>query len=315
MGQRIIPSQQEFDGPWLIDNNKLEELNETLLLIEKKLNDACNILLGIHTTTRFNEYKKWDKNVTAEDIKQEIQNSYPFHNSNKYVSLTNKQGTKITDKDLLSLLKDPQIKEFNPIDLIIHIQNGPYKFILEISTNPYRNLKTIIDVSNDSIFNDINYEINKWIDKHRPNYLSQKWSSFFPFASLLIFILLFFSTSLLLKGQANLYKTELARESSIILKDGLDNNNTTKAIEIILKYESDYIPENFSTDTTINKEIEYFLILIILTLALLSISPKTVIGLGKNKWKVIFYRRWIYFVSIFIPVSILLPIIIAKLFL
>lgn len=314
MGQIIIPSEKKIKGPWLLDKKSLNELNETLLLIEEKLVESFNILVDKTAESKFEKYQKWDKEIDIEKAKQKVKDSYSFDKSDKYVLVLTKQGKKIKDENLSSLLKGSQIDEFNPSELRIHIEKGPCEFTLEVSTGYDGELETRIKSKDDSIFNDINYEISKWIDKHKPNIVMQKWSSWFPFAVFPIFVILLFTSLLFLKDKEEIYVTELTNESNLLLKDGLTEVEKTKALEIILQLESGYIPESFKPDTSINKTVWNIWLYTAIGLMILIIRPRTVIGLGKNKWKVGFYRKWTYFVLVFIPLSIVFPVFISRLF-
>jgi hypothetical protein len=314
MGQIIIPTDKKIKGPWLLDKNSLDELNETLVIIEEKLFESFNILVDKTAESKLEEYQRWDEEIDIERAKQKVKESYSFEKSDKYVLVITQQGKKIKEDNLSSLLKGSQIDEFNPTELRVHIEKGPCEFTLEVSTRYDGELETRIKSMDDSIFNDINYEISKWIDKHKPNLVMQKWSSWFPFAAFPIFMMLIFTTPFFLKDKADIYKTELAKESNLLLKDGLTEAETTKAIEIILQRESGYIPETFNPDITINKTVGNIWLYTGVALIILLIRPRTVIGLGKNKWKVGFYRKWTYFVLVFIPLSIAFPVIRSRIF-
>ena len=314
MGQVIIPADRKTKGPWLLDNKGLVELHECLEIIEEKLEEAFNVALEKTAELKLPDYKKWDKNIDIEKAKQKVKESYSFEKSDKYVLVTTQQGKKIIENNLSSLLKGSHIDELNPTGLRIHIEKGPCEFTLEVSTRYDGELEIRIKSMDDSIFNDINYEINQWIDKHKPNLAVQKWSSWFPFAAFPMFTILLITTGLFLKDNADIYKTELAKESNLLLKDGLTEAETTKAIEIILQYESGYIPETFNPEITINKTVGNIWLYTGIPFIILLIKPRTVIGLGKNKWKVWFYRKWTYLVLVFIPLSIALPVILSIIF-
>lgn len=312
MGQLIIPTDNKIKGPWLLDNKALEELNESLENIEKKLNEAFKILVERTAESKLEEYKKWDESVDISKAKEKVRDSYPFDKSEKYVLLLSKQGKKIKDSSLLSLLKDPQIDEFSPSEIRVQIEKGPCEFSLEISTEYDGELETRIKALDDNIISDINYEINKWINKHKPNIVMQKWSSWFPFAAFPIFMLLLLITAQFIQDKKEVYQSQLSKVSQDLLKDGITLEETPKAIEIILKKETGYVPDEFNPNIEINLTIRNIWLIAIIGLIVLIIKPKTTIGLGKSKWKVKFYKKWAYVVLVFIPLSIILPYVKSK---
>lgn len=315
MGQIILPTERKIQGPWLLDNKNLNELHQTLLFIDEKLTESFNILLKKEAeSTQLEEYEKWKREITIEEAKQKVEKYSSFNSSDKYALVTTKQGKKIKNEDLLGLLKDSQIDEFNPSELNVYIKKGPCEFTFEVSDKYDGELEIRIKSVGDSILSDINYELNKWINNHKLGILAQKWSFWFPLAAFPLLFLVLLTTVWFLKDTASMYKTELEKESILILKDGLTDAETTKALEIILQYESGYIPESFNPDTTMNDTVLCIWLVTAIILIILSIAPKTVIGLGKNKWKVAFYRIWMWIVSVFIPSSIVLPLILDKVF-
>jgi hypothetical protein len=312
MVQIINPSDRTVKGPWLLDNTSLEDLHNTLVAIEDKLQEAYNILLDKTAEDRFLEYKKAGKEISIEEQKENTRNGYVFNNSKKYILISTKQGKTIKDESLISVLKAGQINEFNPTKLEINIEKGPCEFTLTVSPEFDGELVTRIKVPEDNRFNDINYEINKWIDQNKPNVALQKWSRWFPFAILIVFPMMTFILLSTLKDSGDSYKNQLAEESKQLLKGGLTPEETTKAMEIILKKESGYVPEGINREIELNKNILNIWIYTNIALALLSVKPKTVIGLGKNRGKMSFYRIWIKAVLVFIPLSIIVPFIVNK---
>lgn len=315
MGQINIPTDNKIKGPWLLDSKGLEELHETLTTIESKLEEAFTAIVDKTAEAKLEEYRKWDNEMDIEKAKLKVKDSYPFEKNDKYVLIITKQGKKIKDDNLLSLLKSSQVNDFNPTELRIQIEKGPCEFILEISTKYDGELETRIKTLDDSIFNDISYEINKWTEKHKPNVLMQKWSNWFPWAAFPISMILLFSTPLLFKSKSDIYKNQLTIESSELLNGGLSTvQEQNRALEILLQNQSGYLPADFNPNMETNNTLANILLFVFIALAILLIKPRTVIGLGQNKWKINFYRKWSYIVLVYIPVSIILPVIKSKIF-
>src|SRR5687767_11423359 len=114
MGQIIIPSDKKVKGPWLLDKKSLEDLHNSLLAIESKLEEAYNILLEKSAEDTLYEYRERDIEIDLERARQIVKDTYAFGKSDKFVLIITKQGKKIKDENLISLLKSAQINEFNP---------------------------------------------------------------------------------------------------------------------------------------------------------------------------------------------------------
>ncbi len=314
MAQLIIPTDRKIKGPWLIDPTFLESLDQTISIIDSKLEEAFNTSLELEAKEYFEEYKNVINELDLEKSKTKVGEFYRFKKSEKLVVITDKNGDKIRDESLVQLLKDRKLEHFEPTELHLQITKGPCEFMLEISTKYFGDLKTRTKVPDDILFEDINYELNKWIEKNRPNMAMQTWSSWFPFAAFPILFLLFILTPFLFKSTSDIYKQNLKQQSHAILKDGLTDQEIKQAIQILLENQSNYVPNDFATTVRTNRTLLFTWGTMLITVLILLIKPRTVIGLGRNKWKVSFYRKWTYFVLVFIPVSFVFPILRSKFF-
>jgi hypothetical protein len=308
MGQLIIPTERKVEGPWLIDTASIESLDHTLTLIDQKLEDAFIKLVERTAEERLSEFQERDKDMDIEKAKEKIKNSHAFEGRKKLAIVSGKAGDKIKDDTLLLLLKDRKIENFEPIELYVLIVKGPCEFTLEISAKYFGELETRTKVSDDTIFSDINYELSKWIEKHKPSIAMQKWSNWFPWASVPGVCILIMMLSFLSKNRTDMYKSILKQQSHEILKDSLSNEELRRAIQILLEDSSGYVPEKFNPNLSPNTTLVTIWFILLIALIVLNIKPRTVIGMGKNKWKVAFYKKWAYFVLVFLPLSIIFPI-------
>lgn len=312
MGQLIVPKNHNYKGPFLIDKKALEELNESLNIVEELLNNAYNIELKKVVDAHFEKYKKFDDKYTLTKAKKEVSESYPFANSKTEVWLTSKQKKSITDSSLLNLLQDPQISELYPKNIIVNIEKGPCTFSLELSTKYEGDIETKIDGVKDDIVNEVTYEISKWIDKYKPNFATKIWSNYFPYVFAPLVLIIFFMVMFIYQNDKDLYQTQLLNESQELLIDGINQDEINKAVEIIIQKEVGYVPPDFSPTREINSTVLWSGLIALIIILILSIKPISTIGLGKNTWKVKFYKKWIYFVLVFIPLSIIFPLVGSK---
>lgn len=314
MGQIILPLERKINGPWILDLTALEELSEILEKIEEKIELAFETLLTIGAEQKLLEYSNSHNVQDLEEAKILFKKlTYNFGNSETFAEISTQQGSIIKEKNLISLLKGAEIKEYNPCALIVNIRKGPCQFTLEVTTKYRGELETRIKAVDEDLFNDINYELNKWIENHKPSFVKQKWFSWFPFASLPIIMILCFGTPLFIKSDVDAYKSQLEQKTNMILKDGLSSVETTEAMEIILQYQTGYVPEKFKQVNKIDSVIVIVWILTLVGLVILMIKPTTVIGLGKSTKKVKFYKWWTYTVLVYIPLAIIIPFILSKL--
>lgn len=314
MAQLIIPNEIAIQGPWILQESELDELGNVIEKIDLKLEDAFHLVIENEAKKNFDEFKKYDEEITLDSAKQKIAKSYPFYNKASSATLFSKNRKKLVDDSLISLLKDKNLNEFYPSELLVNIQKGPIEFTLDLSSEHDGELHTRLKIDDDNIAGDINYELNQWIRKNRPNLVLQKWSSWFPFALFMVFALLLIFSSAFIEKDKDAYKNELRNQAEQILIDGLSKEETQNAVEIMLKLETGFVPQNYTAKSTKNSMLFNIWIVFLIIAIILLIKPKTIIGLGKNKWKASFFKKWIYFVFVFIPLSILVPILRGKLF-
>lgn len=307
MGKLIRPSHNKYKGPWLVDKKALEELHGSLGIIETILDKAYEIEVESKAKLNLAEYQNRDPKIDLSKAKIKVRKSYAFEESEKKMVLWFKESIQVEDSSLLTLLKDPQIITLHPKGIVIKIEKGPCKFELELNTKYEGELETEINGVNDKIFNAITYEINKWIENHKSNLAIQKWSSLFPWAAYPILILLIITTLILLPTRNTVYEAQLLNEGQELLQDGITQDETTKALEIIIQKEIGYVPADFNPNTEINSTFINIWLIVGIGIIILLIKPKSIIGLGKNAWKIKFYKYWTYLVLIYIPVSIILP--------
>ena len=314
MGQLIIPNEIKIKGPWILVEAQLEELDEVLNAIEEKIDQSYEIELEKEVEKELPRLRQWEENLTKDEAELEVKNSYPFSNNEKFAVLLSKDGKKLKDATIIGLLKDKNINDFAPTELQIEIKKGNINFKLEINSTYNGELQTRISISDDSFANDINYLLNKWIRKHQPNRVVQTWNSTIHFFIFPMFILLFFITSQLLETDNDNYKEELKKEGNELLTNGISITEENRAIELILKLETDYVPLNYENESNLNSNIFKVWIYGSICLILIGIRPRTTIGIGRKKRLAWFYKKWIYVVTVFIPLTIILPIIKSKLF-
>jgi hypothetical protein len=120
---------------------------------------------------------------------------------------------------------------------------------------------------------------------------------------------LFFPSDLDLKN----YKNSLINDSKQILQNGISENEQGKVLEIILKLQTDFVPENYSTKTNQKPSIIGPVFILLTLIILVTFRPKSIIGLGRNKFLVSAIKLWIKLVTYVIPVYIIFQIAMNKL--
>jgi len=301
MGQIIHPQKKELKGPWLLNQDDFESLNSVIdkidVLLEKSWLD--NI--------KFDLQKKY-KQIREEELDkrfEETKNERLFDKHEIECLIVSKDETKLSDKSILGLLKDQSLSSLKPKSFNVKIRHGgnyENSFELKISNFYKGELSYEINCYDSNIKDEIQYEIDKWIEKHKPNSVLQVWSNYgssITFILLVPFILLgihAFSTSY------TTYQETLRLEMFELVKQGINEANRDLAIELLIKSKSGYLPDDF---VPIEKSKSPIWIRLFAVAAFIYIAsffrPKTLIGLGKMKKTLFFYKFWIKLVLVTLP--------------
>jgi hypothetical protein len=300
MGQLLFPTDKSIKGPWLISKNDLEELDKIIGKIESQLEESLDI------EVRESILAKENNDISPDDIKKKVESAkkeYEFRKRVKTFILRLSDGTKLKEEvSLKGILKDNTVNGLKPVGLYIYMEYG-YNNSLKIDTNNFGNeFSYDLKCYDNNLRSEIEFELGKWIEKRMPNKILQFWTNwgvaFIPPVLGLIVLFIFLTFS----NDYSSYKETLVSESQALLKTGINSNNRDKAVELLLKIQTNYTPDNFIPKEKVKSPLVYKLDALILFFTIIVfIRPKTTLELGRSKLKFRFYKIWIGFVTITIP--------------
>jgi hypothetical protein len=295
MAELYIPSKGEIPGPWLIEKQQLEELDQIFEFASQKIEESTNKEIVDTAKAQLETRKK-----SLDELIKEL-SSYS-NRPKKVVTLLSKDGKFLSDKTLKGILVDPKIKDFAPKEILLEIErNRSNSFELSIKRRFDGELSYKVICYDSSASAEIKYKVEDWIDKYKPNKPTQIWNKQSFFLGLLgALCIMIFSNFVVSKQVANfqtIYKTEIEG----IIKTGVNNQNETKAIELLLKHALDYKPNNIKEIVIFNKHAFEGMLFGILIAFISFVKPKTTIGIGKHKALIRVYKYYIKFVLISIP--------------
>lgn len=293
-------------GPWILKEIDIEELDNIISGLEKHLEESLEseIIQAIESENTKEILFLKDRAKKIEEAKQR----HSFDKKEKKIALISSNGKKLSGKSIREILKDPSLGPFIPDEFQIYLQFGNNNSIkLEIPSGENDDLKLDINCFDNSKSDDIRLDINKWINKTKSNKITEIWSSWGQLLTGASSIILFILAVQLFIPNYSKYESDLIKESKVLLDEGVNDNNRNKAIEILLKLRTEYVPKDFvpkkiERDPSILKWFCFTSFIFIIAL----IRPRTTIGLGKNKWKVDFYKYWIPFVTYTVPIAIII---------
>lgn len=299
MGILYVPLEKEIIGPWLLWLDELEELDTIIEFIDAKLKESQDIELRTKAKQDV-QNRKYEtiENALESFRKEKIKN----------IVLISDDETRLTDKSLKNILIDTKIKSFRPKELDITVEYG-YNNIFNLTVHRRFDgeLKYKIKCFDNYIENDINYKIENWVEKNQPNRAKKIWNKF-------SFHLLWISGMIFFFSLINIYSVETPSTISIykpeilkILKEGINEGNQFKANELLLKINTNYLPENTESVEIINYNLIKTSIIAAILVLIFWIKPRTTIGVGKHKDRIKIYGYYIKLVLITIPAIFIVP--------
>ena len=277
----ISPNRRTESGPWLLNENKLENLSKVLDEILKTLD----------------EYNDCDN--SNNDI------------ANVFVHFRSGKSTKYQSFE--EVIKDTDLSEQLITEVEINYIRGYNSLSLNITKSRFSSgIEYKISVKDEKIKDDILFILDGWINKSKPSKIIQIWGNFDLILATLftiISILIYVST---LKTKQELYSKILERNALELIKNGIDETTQNEAIRIILEYSTKYVPPDFQTEVLTKTNWSIIIILVIIGIVL-GFRPKTNLAIGKGKNIVKFWELWMKILFVSIPTSIILPMIINRL--
>lgn len=304
MGILYVPPEKEIIGPWILSLAELEELDTIIEFIDSKLKESQEIEFQT-------EAEEDVKNERYKTVEEALEKGFKYSfkkEKKKNIVLISEDETRLTDESLKNILIDTKIKAFKPKELDITVEYGYSNiFNLTVRRRFDGDLKYKIKCFDNDIENQINYKIENWVEKNQPNRVKRIWNKY-------SFLFLMFSAMICFFSLINIYKVENPKAIDIyksdieeILKNGITNENQVKAIELMLKVNTNYLPANVEPIETINGTLIKVSVIAFILVLIFWKKPKTTIGVGKHKNLITFYNWYVKIVLITIPTIFFLP--------
>ncbi|MFH2142962.1 MAG: hypothetical protein ABIJ97_11100 [Bacteroidota bacterium] len=172
--------------------------------------------------------------------------------------MISKNNTKLEDESLKGILKDKKICDLKPNSLLININYGNNNiFRFEVSDNNTGDLGFDINCYDLYVRDEIQFEIEKWIEDKLLSKIMQIWSNAAVVLFFLFFLALFVTGSLTFSKEYSTYKDILIMQSNELLIQGIDSSNQYKALEVLLKFHNNYQSKDFEAIVKSIKPIYY----------------------------------------------------------
>ena len=302
-----IPTETH-KGPWILKHSDFEDLETVIIEVEKYLKESLE--LEIIQTVEVENTKDTLSERETQEKKQEISERWSFSKKEKKFTLVSSDGKRLLGKSIREILKDPSLPSFNPKQFHVLLEYGSGNTVrLEIPSNDKEELKLDISCFDLSKSNDIRLDFNTWISKVKPGRRLRIWNRYGELFFFLLLIPMFIFAFNAFKTDYSTYDSIIREETKELLHNGIDDRNINQALELLMKQQTNYVPDDFVPRKIKNSstDLMWFGITAFLLIVML-LRPFTTLGLGRNKWKIDFYKGWIFLVTVTVPSAIIAAI-------
>jgi len=273
-GRFYIPEVNQVTGPWLLSYENLKDLDNLFSEIDLQLQKALE---------KTPELK----------IKEEPQ---------KYAIVTFVDGHTYRTENIKGIINYVDTHSSSPTELNIRTLHGntenEFNLIINSNTNKEEvDFEYRIRCLDENIQQEIKTSIDKWVRENKASTPLRTWSNFLVY---LIWFISFFSILIswsnltYTSSKVDAYKSELKNKAQKIIEQKNQKLNIDSTLFLLLKLQSDYVPDNIKAETTIvyDKGARKILIISLIILFISLVRPKTIIGIGKKYSKFKFYKAW-----------------------
>jgi hypothetical protein len=305
----ITTDKIEKYGPWFITRKAMEALDELFDEIRKDIIEIRKGEIQILAEKEI-EYS-YNKGKTIEQLQEEISiKELKDYYTRLILGLSDK--TSIVTDSIKNAIKNLVMQNKRVKYLEYKIKIGMKEIELEIDSSYGCSLKYKSSYIDEELKSKIFYKIENCLDDYKPNSAAQFWNHFrFPISWLFQITFWVIFIIRLINGSSS-YKSVIKSDMrKIIDMKDITQEQINQLVIFIAKIQSDYQPKTFITNP--NGILFYvYLFLPIIGLILL-FAPKTTIEYGKSARSIILWKTWMYFILIFLPSSIIVPVILSLL--
>jgi len=319
MAEIIYPTEKTVSGPYLLEFNKLCELDDLidtewqnlLEYREKQVSQEIDIDLRHYPVEEADKYR---------GIEAKIRNSYTFKEEKRKLIIEFKSGKKLSVKSFKEANDDPMSSEETPVGFSLNVRVGEVTADLSVGQT-YNKSDMEISVSSKSLSfsRELLHKLELWARSAACPWWQQLWKKLAGFIKVVAFVLFliameFTVTSAIVQNDFNEYKKILKAEAKELAKQGVNQENINRAVEIILKLETGFVPDGFTTSKPfLSKWVIIVGVPLLILFIILWFPPKTYLGFGLGEIKIKRWKLWLKIITVIIPVNILLPILLDRL--
>jgi hypothetical protein len=293
------PTNDEFPGPWMLDQKALKDLETIVLkhwdLLEKRRNQLLDIAVE-------EEYKKFKKqlSVSPEYVNEQMdyfrRSQSVYSGSYLQFCVQYEKSTYFCEK-FEDAFRDRALARSAPEGFAIDFRSGD--IMCKVELNKTNGLSISISPQEIQEAQDLYVELDQWINNNRPPYWQRLWGivadkGFLPYIVALVFLASTFMLMLLFRENAKVLDAKVIAQR--LLDQGISESNLPEAVALLLQMQV--------MDRTTIELPSWFRTVFFGTLfsgVILPIRPKVVLGIGRGSEYLRRWKIWQKIVGITIP--------------
>jgi hypothetical protein len=306
MAEIIYKTDYETSPPFLIDQNQFKRLDEIVKnewpnLLEYKSSTIKKTSLEEFQSklTRgwYKDCPQADLDTKLQEIEKETRESYTFRHEETIITLQFKDGNSIRVSSFSEAFRNRDINDKNIVGFGLDLDCGEVK--LNLKCYPYK-LSLDVRPQDRSVSSELFLQFKRGIDTVR----APVWQRIVIILGHSHWILMFYILMILLifgitKKTPDWPQIEQAHK---LLQNGIDEDEHRVALETILALESEFgKPKRILVIASWYRLVAPIGIIVCI---LLSLIPKVVFDIGKDEGKVRYWRFYLHFISVTIPVAV-----------
>jgi hypothetical protein len=253
MTKIAFPTELQIDGPWLIDGERLTELDSVLDKCVEKMRAETKRMLEEHIEARILE-RSQENHLPKDEIDKlrteykESPPQYPYDSDKRLLTVYLSGGRTVEATRFSELVAVANFQNEVPRGFSAIAKVGVTEAKVQLTSTYYT---TRLDIRTSPSENEVALEnfglLQNWQVDFGPKRWQQIWlkaSWLFP---ALAFLWLAFGMMLLADLSSGAPQKQIKEEARQLLQQGINSSNQIRAEQLLLEIESDYVPEQIDS--------------------------------------------------------------------
>lgn len=322
MAEFVYTTSSTISGPWLIDADKLEDLDEILnehwTSLHKRNQDKRNTEIEEQLSKDVYVQEAIANNANTPEQIEEVKTERREILESRYASLlyhfrearliTIRLGPnkRIEVDSFDEAFKQQILMDEIPTGFRVELVSGDIRCEIDLRRPNYLNISVSPEHLAES--RELFAMLQRWANSCRAPKWQQIWLSLNGLQWFILTLIILFSL-VFMNDTESVSKRIYRERARQLIAEGINDENRSEAIELLLAFQSGYVPSNHPQVPLFPWWIKLLLISAFAVCLILAFTPKSLIGLGKGQDRINIWRVWMRIVFVVIPGVILLNVI------